>query len=72
MAGKPLIVEEIFPIACDAQQVGEFMEMARPTVAGWIGFYWGRTPDELRRSGSAVDALTLSWLDEFRRRNPNQ
>jgi endo-1,4-beta-mannosidase len=71
VGGKPLVVEEIFPLTCEPKQIGEFIELARPTVAGWIGFYWGRTPEELRRSTDATDALTHGWLEEFRRLNPN-
>ncbi len=46
--GKPLLVEEIFPLRCDAPELADFMRDARPLVSGWIGFYWGKTPDELR------------------------
>jgi hypothetical protein len=37
-------------------------------AAGWIGFYWGRTPEELRRSTAISDALTLGWLELFQRK----
>ena len=36
-------------------------------AAGWIGFYWGKPPEELSRSKTIADALTLGWLEFFRK-----
>jgi hypothetical protein len=49
-AGKPVVVEEIFPLRCDAAALRTFITRAHDagTADGWIGFYWGRTPGELR------------------------
>ena len=69
-AGKPLVVEEIFPINCSADQIEEFVALARPAVAGWVGFYWGQTPDELRRAGTSHGTLTRQWLEVFQKLNP--
>jgi hypothetical protein len=38
------------------------------TACGWVGFYWGKTPEELRRSDRIEDALTLAWLELFQRK----
>jgi hypothetical protein len=40
----------------------------RKHAAGWIGFYWGKPPEELRRSGTISDALTLGWLELFQKK----
>jgi hypothetical protein len=37
-------------------------------AAGWLRFYWGKPPDELRRSKTIPDALTLGWLELFERK----
>jgi hypothetical protein len=34
-------------------------------AAGWIGFYWGQTPDELAREKTIAAALTGQWLELF-------
>jgi hypothetical protein len=66
--GKPVVVEETFTLKCGVPEFESFVERAKPLAAGWIGFYWGRTPEECRRSGAAGDALMAAWLDVFRRR----
>jgi hypothetical protein len=63
--GKPVIIEEMFPLACSAEELGQFIDQSRGTAAGWIGFYWGKTPDELRGSDKLVDAIILKWLELF-------
>jgi hypothetical protein len=66
--GKPVVIEETFPLACSPQELEEFIDASAKTAAGWIGFYWGKTPEDLRRSSSIADALTLGWLDLFARK----
>jgi hypothetical protein len=34
----------------------------------WPGFFWGKTPDELRRSKTISDALTQGWLEMFEKK----
>jgi len=63
--GKPVVIEETFPLACAPKELGEFIEASKKHAAGWIGFYWGKTPEELRRSKTIPDALTLGWLELF-------
>jgi hypothetical protein len=66
--GKPVLVEETFPLACSAQELEDFIDGSGKYAAGWLGFYWGKPPEELRRSGTLADALTLGWLELFQRR----
>jgi len=66
--GKPVLIEETFPLTCSPKELEEFIEGAKKHAAGWIGFYWGKTPDELRRSKTIPDAMTLGWLELFEKR----
>ncbi|MFO0878337.1 MAG: DUF6807 family protein [Gemmataceae bacterium] len=66
--GKPIVVEETFPLACSAQELDSFIERHRASVAGWISFYWGKDLDALRRSRKLGDAILLDWLGRFERR----
>jgi len=66
--GKPVLVEEMFPLKCSAAEFERFLEGSRGIAAGWIGFYWGKTPDECRRSATIADALMLQWLEIFQKR----
>ena len=42
-----------------------FIERSRGHSAGVISFYWGKTPDELKKSDKFVDALLRVWLERF-------
>ncbi len=66
--GKPVVIEETFPLACSLKELEEFLDGSKKHAAGWIGFYWGKPPGELRRSNSIADALTLGWLELFERK----
>jgi hypothetical protein len=66
--GKPVLIEETFPLACSPRELDDFIEGSKKHAAGWIGFYWGKPPEELRRSRTISDALTLGWLELFERK----
>jgi hypothetical protein len=68
--GKPVVIEETFPLAAPLPEFEEFMERSRTSAAGWIGFYWGKTLEECRKSGEIGDALVRAWLEYFVRRGP--
>src|SRR5690606_2034357 len=68
--GKPVVIEEIFPLKCNAEELGDFIDQSRQHATGWIGFYWGKTPDELRPEKSIPEALMLSWLELFQEKTP--
>ena len=70
-AGKPLVIEETFPLKCGAEDLGRFIRESGRYASGWLGFYWGRTPAELRTSNTIGDALMLAWLELFQRERPN-
>jgi hypothetical protein len=66
--GKPVVVEETFPLACTAEELSSFLDQSRPVASGWIGFYWGKTPEQYRKSATIQDAIVLSWLELFEKR----
>jgi hypothetical protein len=66
--GKPVLIEETFPLSCSPRELEEFLDGSKKHVAGWLGFYWGKPPEELRRSKTISDALTLGWLELFEKR----
>ncbi|MGQ9503558.1 MAG: cellulase family glycosylhydrolase [Thermogutta sp.] len=63
--GRPVVVEEIFPLRCSPQELTEFLRASRASAAGWIGFYWGTPPEELRQSGELAAHITAAWLELF-------
>jgi Cellulase (glycosyl hydrolase family 5) len=69
--GKPVVIEETFPLSCTIPEMRQFLEASRKDAAGWIGFYWGQTPSELNKSGKVGDTITAAWLKLFQELNPN-
>ena len=68
--GKPLVVEECFPLASSAEELGEFIDRASDRVDGWISFYWGRSIAENEAKGDLSGAIVAGWLREFQARSP--
>ena len=71
--GKPLVVEEIFPLSCSVGDLDQFMSGSKGRVSGWIGFYWGKTIEEHKQEkGSIADGMALGWLEFFVKKTPEQ
>lgn len=68
--GKPLVIEEIFPLECQPADLPSFFKASSSHVDGWIGFYWGQTPEELSHSTTLLDAITRDWLKVFQSSRP--
>jgi hypothetical protein len=60
--GKPVLIEETFPLACPPEEFRQFLRDADAAGAGVVGFYWGRTLEECDASGSLPDALTAAQV----------
>ncbi len=65
--GKPLVIEEMFPLKCGQEELIRFVDQSAEHADGWISFYWGQTPEELRgqEPKSMAAAITASWLETF-------
>jgi hypothetical protein len=68
--GKPVVVEETFPLHCDVETLRQFMERGRPIAGGWVGHYFGQSPEELdalkqRGTITAGQEITRQWLMLF-------
>jgi hypothetical protein len=66
--GKPIVIEETFPLQCSTDELDEFIDGSKKHATGWIGFYWGHTKEELRAGGTIGDAITLGWLEYFEKK----
>lgn len=64
--GKPLVVEEIFPLGCSIEEAAEFISGSRKFCDGWVSFYWGKTIEENEKAGDLKGALMARWLRYFR------
>ena len=63
--GKPIVIEETFPLKCSREEFARFLRESKSHASGWIGFYWGRTLAECRKSREIADAMMASWLEIF-------
>jgi hypothetical protein len=71
LVGKPVVVEETFPLTIGFDGFKDFLRRSRPLAAGWIGFYWGKTLTELTPPKTIADAILKGWLEIFGEFNPN-
>lgn len=65
---KPVLVEEMFPLNCSAEELLAFVDRSRGIAAGWISFYWGEDPEQCEASGTVSGAMIAAWLRAFRRK----
>ena len=70
--GKPLVIEEMFPLKCDLNEMDAFIDGSREFADGWISFYWGQTVEEYASDTSFTGAVMGKWLQYFREHAPSQ
>ncbi len=67
--GKPLVVEETFPLNCTMEEMDQFVERGKDRVDGWISHYFGHTIQEHRDGaepvGTAPDAPFVVSVADF-------
>lgn len=68
--GKPIVIEETFPLKCSTDELAQFIQDSKQHASGWISFYWGKPLDELRKSRELVDAILWQWLQRFEKLAP--
>lgn len=68
--GKPLVVEETFPLNCTLADMDAFMDATAGTVDGWVGHYFGATVAEHRAGKGLADHLKAAALEHWQRKGP--
>lgn len=69
--GKPLVIEETFPLACSIPDLDKFMDAASGRVDGWISHYFGHTAAE-HQSGAQPGGPMVAEFLEFWTKKGNQ
>ena len=69
--GKPLVIEETYPLFCSPAELKSFMLESKSHAGGWMGHYAGDTPVQLAalKASSKItipQLFMLNWLDLFR------
>ncbi len=68
--GKPLIVEEMFPLECSTEELEAFVKESRSFADGYIAFYWGKTSEEYSKEKTIQAAIVANYLTWFQSANP--
>jgi hypothetical protein len=63
--GKPLVIEEIYPLNCTIDEAARFIDGSRNVADGWTSFYWGETSEECRQHHDRGHAIMAHWLERF-------
>lgn len=68
--GKPVVIEETFPLTCTTQELEGFLRASREFACGWIGHYGGDPSEQLDALESAGQlslgqAVYREWLRLF-------
>jgi len=68
--GKPLVIEEMFPLKCGFDEMEKFLDGSEEHVDGWMSFYWGETEaDYAKKKDDMTAAIMGKWLKLFRERS---
>jgi hypothetical protein len=73
--GKPLVIEETFPMTCSPTELREFLLESRNLASGWMGHYEGQTIadlESLKKSGQITipQSVMRDWLELFQSMQP--
>lgn len=68
--GKPLVIEEMFPLRCNVEELNTFIDESRDFVEGYVGFYWGAKPEEYAEEDGLAGFLVSAWIDYFEKKTP--
>lgn len=66
--GKPLVVEEFFPLSCSIEDAEAFIRQAN--IDGVVSFYWGKTIAQYEKDSDIKGAIISKWLRKFEQGNP--
>jgi len=68
--GKPLVIEEMFPLSCSQEEINTFIDGSRDIVDGYLSFYWGKTIEQYTRQNDLPAAVIGRWLQYLRTKAP--
>jgi hypothetical protein len=66
--GKPLVVEEVFPLNCTLADLDRFIDATAGTVDGWVSHYFGSTIAEHRAGAEPAGPLVAEFLEYWQRK----
>jgi hypothetical protein len=70
--GKPVVVEETFPMNSSPAEWRMFLESSRGLAQGWLGQYWSLSPKDIEGSDDIVNKLLRGQFEVLQSLNPNR
>ncbi|CAN5321333.1 cellulase family glycosylhydrolase [soil metagenome] len=70
--GKPVVIEETFPLACSMEEFAEFLERSKAVADGWISHYFGHSVAAHRDGAQPGGAITAGFLEFWRDNSPGE
>ncbi len=61
--GKPLVIEETFPLKCSLDEFDTFIKRSEKITEGWIAHYFGRTIEQHRAGAEPVGPIAAQFLE---------
>jgi len=68
--GKPLVVEETFPLNCSLEELDAFIDQTDGSVEGWISHFFGRTIEEHDEGAEPGGEWVAEFLRYWREKSP--
>jgi Cellulase (glycosyl hydrolase family 5) len=70
--GKPVVVEETFPMNCSPAEWRGFLEGSRGLARGWLGQFWSLSPEDIEDRHDAVNERLRGQFEVLQSLNPNR
>jgi hypothetical protein len=70
--GKPILIEETFPMKCTPEEWRVFLEASRGLAQGWLGQYWSLSPQDITGSSDIVHGLLRGQFEVLQKLNPSR
>ena len=70
--GKPVLIEETFPMKSSPEEWRAFLEASRGLAQGWLGHYWSLSPQDIAGSSDIGHGLLRGQFEVLQKLNPNR
>jgi len=70
--GKPVVIEETYPLNCSPEEYADFLRRSRDTASGWLAQFWSLTPEDLAGKTDLGSVLMGESLKVFQTLDPNR
>lgn len=68
--GKPIVIEETFPLNCTIDEFKLFMKTTQKMQNGFFSFYWGKTALEYESEKDKTSPIMIPYLEFLKSFNP--